>query len=57
MNDPWWQEMTSEERRRHDEELLEDWHDWTAKEPPWWKIIEYREWMEERDGHDEIFRQ
>ncbi len=50
MNDPAWQQQTSEEQRRHDEELAEDWDNWVSKEPPWWKILEHRKWMEEQDG-------
>jgi hypothetical protein len=45
----WWQELTSEERRRHDEELKADWDNWIAKEPPWWLIQEHRKWLEEQD--------
>jgi len=50
------QQMTDEQQRRHDEEMWDDWNKWTAKEPPWWKILEHRKWMEEQDGHDAIRR-
>ena len=52
MND-YWQQLTSDEQREHEADLLKDeWDTWIAKEPPWWKLIEYREWLEERNGHD-----
>ena len=49
-----WQQLTSEEQRRHEEEIEYD--EVMNKEPPWWHFIE--EWLKEKvSGHDEIFRQ
>ena len=52
MGDEWLQ-MTDEQQRQHNEELLADWKEWDAKKEPWWKHLD--EWMKEKvSGHEQI---
>ena len=46
----WWEQLTNEERRRDEEEILQDWINWTAKEPDWWLIQEHRKWLQEQEN-------
>ena len=43
-----WLQQTDEQQRQDEEEMKQDWDNWMSKEPPWWKIIEYRKWIEEQ---------
>ena len=45
----YWQQLTDEQQRRDEEEMARDWMNWTAKEPPWWQIIEHRKWLQEQE--------
>jgi len=39
----WLQQLTNEERRRDEEEIRQDWINWTAKESPYWMWLEWKE--------------
>lgn len=44
-----WLQQTDEQQRRDEEEMAQDWMNWTKKEPSWWQFIEYRKWVEEKE--------
>ena len=50
LNDPYWQQLTSDEQRRDEEEMLQDWDNWISKEPPRWKFLEYAAWKREQEN-------
>ena len=45
-----WLQQTDEQQRQDEEEIEQDWMNWTAKEPPRWKFLEWAKWKQEQEN-------